>query len=64
MERTLGGPFFDAGYDAVILGHFHRAIHRSAAGRDFVVLGDWITGRSVLRLEEGRFTLLERAPGL
>jgi UDP-2,3-diacylglucosamine hydrolase len=64
MERTLGGPFFEAGYDAVILGHYHRAIHRTGPGRDFIVLGDWITGRSVLRLEGGRFTLLERAPGL
>jgi len=64
LESTLGGPFFAAGYDAVILGHFHRPLHRSAPGRDFIVLGDWIRGRSVVRLEEGRFTLLERAPGI
>jgi UDP-2,3-diacylglucosamine hydrolase len=64
LEATLGGPFFAAGYDAVILGHYHRALHRSSPGRDFLILGDWIRGRSVVRLEEGRFTLLERAPGI
>jgi UDP-2,3-diacylglucosamine hydrolase len=64
LEHVLGGPFFESGYDAVIVGHYHRPIHRRSGGRDFVVLGDWISGRSVLRLEEGRFTLLERAPGL
>jgi UDP-2,3-diacylglucosamine hydrolase len=64
LEATLGGSFFEAGYDAVVLGHYHRPIHRRHDGRDFLVLGDWIEGRSVVRLEEGRFTLLERAPGL
>ena len=64
LETTLGGPFFAAGHDAVILGHYHRPIHRSAPGRDFIILGDWIHGRSVVRLEEGRFALLERAPGI
>jgi UDP-2,3-diacylglucosamine hydrolase len=64
LEETLGGPFFRDGFDAVVLGHYHRALHRRHDGRDFAILGDWIEGRSVLRLEEGRFTLLERAPGL
>ena len=64
LETTLGGPFFAAGHDAVILGHYHRPLHRSTPGRDFIILGDWIHGRSVVRLEEGRFTLLERAPGI
>jgi UDP-2,3-diacylglucosamine hydrolase len=64
LESTLGGPFFAEGHDSVILGHYHRPLHRSAPGRDFIILGDWIHGRSVVRLEEGRFTLLERAPGL
>ncbi len=64
LEETLGGPFFRQGYDAVILGHYHRAMHRRGDGRDFLILGDWIEGRSVLRLEGGAFELLERAPGL
>jgi len=64
LETSLGGPFFAAGHDAVILGHYHRPLHRSVPGRDFIILGDWIHGRSVVRLEEGRFTLLERAPGI
>jgi UDP-2,3-diacylglucosamine hydrolase len=64
LEATLGAPFFASGYDAVVLGHFHRALHRRTPERDFLILGDWIHGRSVVRLEEGRFTLLERAPGI
>jgi UDP-2,3-diacylglucosamine hydrolase len=64
LESTLGGPFFAGGCDAVILGHYHRPIHRSGSGRDFLILGDWVRGRSVAVLEEGRFRLLDRAPGL
>lgn len=64
LENALGGPFFAAGYDSVVLGHYHRPVHRSVGGRDFLILGDWMSGRSVVKLEEGRFTLLERAPGI
>jgi UDP-2,3-diacylglucosamine hydrolase len=64
LEHSLGGPFFAEGYDGVVLGHFHRGVHRRENGRDFLILGDWLSGRSVARLEDGRFTLLERAPGL
>ena len=64
LEATLGGPFFAQGHDAVVLGHYHRPVHRRTEGRDFLILGDWMQGRSVVKLEEGRFTLLERAPGI
>ena len=64
LEATLGGPYFGAGYDAVVLGHYHRAVHRCSGGRDFLILGDWIRGRSVALLDGGRFTLMERAPGI
>jgi UDP-2,3-diacylglucosamine hydrolase len=64
LEGSLGEPLFRRGYDAVVLGHFHRAIHRRARDRDFLVLGEWIEGRSVARRARGAFTLLDRAPGL
>ncbi len=61
LERTLGLPWFRAGHDAVVLAHYHRAVHRRSAERDFVILGDWIERRTVARLEEGHFSLFEFA---
>ena len=59
MRRMFGEPWFREGYDAVVLAHFHRAIHRREDGRDFVVLGDWIERRTVARLRDGVFELFE-----
>ena len=59
LERMLGKPWFAQGYDAVVLAHYHRAVHRQSNDRDFVILGDWIERRTVLRMEEGRFSLFE-----
>ena len=57
---------FAEGYDAVILGHCHKASLRvvSADGREktFVTLGDWITHDSYLLLDQGRFTLRRFPP--
>lgn len=64
LERTLAAPWFAQGYDAVVLAHFHRLVHREGGGGEFVVLGDWIERRTVARLENGRFDLFEfAAPG-
>jgi UDP-2,3-diacylglucosamine hydrolase len=59
LERMLGKPWFDHGYDAVVLAHYHRAVHRHSAVGDFLILGDWIERRTVARLEGGRFSLFE-----
>jgi len=32
-----------AGYDAVVLGHFHRPLHHRER-REFLILGDWLSG--------------------
>jgi UDP-2,3-diacylglucosamine hydrolase len=57
---------FADGYDAVILGHCHKASLRtiSMGGREktFVTLGDWITHDSYLLLDHGRFTLQRFSP--
>jgi UDP-2,3-diacylglucosamine hydrolase len=59
LWRALGEPWFRQGYDAVVLAHFHRVVHRRTAGGDFLILGDWIDRRTVARLESGQFALFE-----
>lgn len=60
----LAEPRFREGYDAVLLAHLHRPIHRRPEGRDFIVLGDWIDRRTVVKLEGGAFSMFEfGAPG-
>ena len=62
LAGLLGTPWFVQGYDAVVLAHFHRAIHRKGAGGEFLVLGDWIGRRTFARLQGGLFTLEEYHP--
>ncbi len=57
LVREVAAPRFAAGYDAVIMGHFHHVYERREAGREFFLLGDWIRHFSFLKLEAGRFTL-------
>jgi UDP-2,3-diacylglucosamine hydrolase len=59
MRSLLAEPRYREGFDAVLLAHFHRAIHDRTEGRDFLVLGDWIERRTVAKLENGRFELIE-----
>jgi UDP-2,3-diacylglucosamine hydrolase len=51
--RDLAGPRFAAGYDGVIVGHFHHPFHARVEGRDFFVLGDWIEDFDYVVLEGG-----------
>ena len=59
LEARLAEPLFREGYDAVVLAHLHRPIHRREEGRDFVVLGDWLERRTVVKLESGVFRMFE-----
>ena len=59
LRDRLGRPRYVEGYDAVVLGHFHRPVHLRDEGRDFLVLGDWVNRRTVARLEGGIFQLIE-----
>ena len=61
-ERALDGPRligeiaeprFHEGYDAVMIGHFHHMFEHHDAGKDFLVLGDWIRQMSYAVLEGG-----------
>jgi len=52
---------FAKGVDAVILGHCHLPVIKTHAAkgsqRYFILLGDWLTHRSYVVLEGGRFAL-------
>jgi UDP-2,3-diacylglucosamine hydrolase len=54
LVREIAAPRFAEGYDAVLIGHFHRPYELRENGRDFVVLGDWIDDFSYAVLEDGR----------
>ncbi|MGY1408996.1 MULTISPECIES: UDP-2,3-diacylglucosamine diphosphatase [unclassified Luteimonas] len=58
---TVAGMFVRYGVDTMIHGHTHRpAVHGLVAGNREcrrIVLGDWYTQGSVLRVEDGRFDL-------
>src|SRR5262245_38455482 len=62
LWREIAEPRFAEGYDAVLIGHFHQLYERREAGREFFVLGDWITRFSYAVLEDGKFRL-ETWPG-
>ena len=57
LWREIAEPRFTEGYDAVLIGHFHHLYERRESGREFFVLGDWITRFSYAVLENGRFRL-------
>lgn len=55
LVREIAEPRFREGYDAVLVGHFHRLFEHREAGRDFFVLGDWIEYFTYLELRDGTF---------
>ena len=57
LWREIAGPHFATGFDAVMIGHFHRTYERREGGREFFVLGDWIRHFSYVTLEQGRLRL-------
>lgn len=57
LRAQVAAPRFEAGADAVLLGHFHHPTHVRRDGRDFLVLGDWLWNNTFAVLEEGRFSM-------
>lgn len=49
--------FFKDGNDALVMGHVHLPVMRHFGDKTFVILGDWETHSSFLRMSEGRFSL-------
>jgi UDP-2,3-diacylglucosamine pyrophosphatase LpxH len=61
--ETLARPVFHAGFDALVLAHYHSPVHRRESEGELVVLGDWIEQRSYARLEGGVFRLEDLRDG-
>ena len=57
LWREIAAPRFAAGYDAVMVGHFHHAYERRDGAHVFYVLGDWIDQFTYVTLENGEFRL-------
>jgi UDP-2,3-diacylglucosamine hydrolase len=57
LWREIALPRFAEGFDAVLVGHFHHVYERREPGREFFLLGDWITRGTYAVLEDGRLRL-------
>jgi UDP-2,3-diacylglucosamine hydrolase len=57
LYERLAVPRFREGYDAVMIGHYHRAYQRRDGRHVFFVLGDWFRTFSWVELADGEFTL-------
>lgn len=51
------GHFFVRGNDAFVMGHVHYPMHETRDGREFVILGDWMTHCTYARITNGRLRL-------
>ena len=45
---------FAKGYDALILGHVHTQVHEKLAGGELLVIGDWLSLHSYIKLQGGQ----------
>ncbi|MDD3642755.1 MAG: UDP-2,3-diacylglucosamine diphosphatase [Candidatus Krumholzibacteria bacterium] len=57
LTAIAESEFFKAGNDTLVMGHVHLPRLRRFGERTFVILGDWETHRSYLRLTGGEFSL-------
>ena len=57
LAREIATPRFALGFDAVMIGHFHRAFEHREDGRVFYVLGDWMERFTYVELADGQFRM-------
>jgi UDP-2,3-diacylglucosamine hydrolase len=57
LWREIAEPRFREGFDGVLIGHFHHAYERREAGREFLVLGDWVDRFTYAVLQGGALRL-------
>ncbi len=55
--REVALPAFAEGHDVVVLGHLHVPTLREDGRKALVILGDWLSSPSILRVEGGRLFL-------
>jgi UDP-2,3-diacylglucosamine hydrolase len=58
LFRWVAVPAFQAGADAVLMGHHHVPIHWKRDEGEFLILGDWFQNYTCVRLQDGGFELL------
>lgn len=49
--------FFHRGNDVFVMGHVHCPIHQTKQGREFLIVGDWVTNFTYGRLCGGKLSL-------
>lgn len=59
LWRDVAVPRFEAGFDAVILGHVHKPLGMTRRQGSLFVLGDWINRFTYLVLSDGDFKRLK-----
>ncbi len=57
MIEPFAKQQFAAGADAVLCGHFHKALHKHYDDKQLLAVGDWIEQFSYIELLDGRFAL-------
>ena len=57
LVRDIARPRFEDGYDAVMIGHFHRVLEHREGRQVFFVLGDWMDRFTYVALENGEFRM-------
>ncbi|MBU1701858.1 MAG: UDP-2,3-diacylglucosamine diphosphatase [Candidatus Eisenbacteria bacterium] len=66
LYQDIALPRFEAGYDAVVMGHVHAPAHirrKDPLGeKEYIILGDWIKNFTYMEMEGGRFRLMRWNP--
>jgi UDP-2,3-diacylglucosamine hydrolase len=57
LWREVAEPRFAAGFDTVMIGHFHHTFERREGGRTMFVLGDWMDRFSYVELNGGELAM-------
>jgi UDP-2,3-diacylglucosamine hydrolase len=57
LWRRIAEPQFARGFDAVLIGHFHKPVHVRSGGNDFVINGDLFRHWSYTVLSSGSLEL-------
>lgn len=58
IYRTVAIPEFKAGAQAVLMGHHHVPVHLRRDEGELLILGDWFSRYTCVRLRDGAFELL------
>lgn len=55
--NDLAEPFFAAGVEAVLIGHYHHPTHIWRGSHEFLILGDWLNNNTFTVLEDSIFSI-------